>query len=328
MRSEELLFRTLSTTGSGRELARRLKEGDPRTHGNVMITITTEIAPYETIAAAWHQAHLDGRRLSLRDWATGHYVLHLGTVTSAKEPLEAINRAVLEYVTGLLLHNDRTGADPSWIFLDEFRALGNVARLTDLLTLGRSKGCCVVLGFQDLCGLYDAFGENRAKEILAQVGSKAIFRLETAEAARAASDLLAEEEIKQKTKSEGSGNTTIQETVPSERKNVLPSEFMDLPMPDQDPEGRLVGYYITRESGAYRGVIEKVFSQLTPPDEGVPAYVERPASHQELREFEPGEALPGLLTLGTRSDYGPTNEPPSDGGLERGPQRNPLDGDW
>ncbi|MFX8836738.1 type IV secretion system DNA-binding domain-containing protein, partial [Acinetobacter baumannii] len=61
-----------------------------------------------------------------------------------------------------------SGMQQAWFFLDEVREAGELDGLSRLMTKGRSKGACVVLGFQDIDGMRDVYGDQVANEICAQ----------------------------------------------------------------------------------------------------------------------------------------------------------------
>lgn len=52
------------------------------------------------------------------------------------------------------------------MFLDELRDLGRLDALNRLLLKGRSKNVSVVLGFQDIEGLREVYGDKVANEIV------------------------------------------------------------------------------------------------------------------------------------------------------------------
>ena len=63
-------------------------------------------------------------------------------------------------------------------FLDDVREAGKLDGLSRLLNQGRTKGACVVLGFQDSDGMRDVYGEYVANELVGQCANKAILRVE------------------------------------------------------------------------------------------------------------------------------------------------------
>ena len=66
---------------------------------------------------------------------------------------------------------------------EEVREAGKLDGLSRLMTKGRSKGVCAVLGFQDIDGLRDAFGDKKASETTAMCSHKAFLCLESGETA-------------------------------------------------------------------------------------------------------------------------------------------------
>ena len=189
-----------------------------------------------------------------------NYILILGNNEKARRPLDAINRVLFQRVTELILdQGEVTKKDTdagqerrTWLFLDEVAEAGRLDGLSSLLAKGRSKGACVVLGFQDIDGLKEVYGENLTYALTGQCAQKAILRLESPSTAEWASKLFGSyEAIEHRssfTYSEQNSVTIAQEYV--NRQSVLESEFFTLP-PISDKKG-LSGFYIAPAYGAYK----------------------------------------------------------------------------
>ena len=179
---------------------------DPRTRANIRATINAKLAVYEPVAAAWHQASQQDRFggwFSLQEWVdespgTGQpgSILVLGNDESARAALDPINQALFRRATELVLaRRERTaqekqsGENQIWFFLDEVREAGKLDGLGRLLTKGRSKNACVVMGFQDIDGMREVYGKEVANEICAQFNNAALLRVNSPETAQWASDL-------------------------------------------------------------------------------------------------------------------------------------------
>src|SRR5262249_19376606 len=145
-----------------------------------------------------------------------------------------------------------------------------------LLTKGRSKGAAVVLGFQDIAGLYDVYGKEVAEELVGQCSTKAILRLNSPETAAWASRVLGTHEVIESRRGQsrsyqrsltakGTWGDSISHGLAT-RPLVLESEFFDLP--ETNPENGLTGYFITAAGGAYKDHLPGswIASQLKPPD--------------------------------------------------------------
>ncbi len=155
---------------------------------SVRMTLTVENSAYSVIAAAWERARSAGRAFSIRDWVanTGPQVLVLGASKQSRTALATINRLVLQRVQQLTL--DYPGANAksgrrTWVFLDEFPALGAIPNLEEFLTEGRSRGVCVVLGFQHIAHVRKFYGDM-ANALVGQCLHQAYFRANDGEAAK------------------------------------------------------------------------------------------------------------------------------------------------
>ncbi len=179
---------------------------DTRTKANIRASINARLAVFEPVGAAWHAAENDqvfGGLFSLKAWLEEQpneehpgTILVLGNDEAARSALDPINQALFRRATELVLarpertHQEReTGANQIWFFLDEVREAGKLDGLGRLLTKGRSKNACVVMGFQDIDGLRDVYGKELANEIVAQFNNVAVLRVNSPDTAQWASDL-------------------------------------------------------------------------------------------------------------------------------------------
>lgn len=258
-----------------------------KTANDVMSTLDTKLRPYQYVAAAWSRA---SESISLSEWLEDEYVLVLGNDEETRSAIDAINQVIFKRLSELVIAQTESRTRRTWFFLDELKEAGRLDGLTSLLTKGRSKGACVVLGFQDIEGLSVAYGDNRtAREIVGLCANKAILRTDSPMTAEWASSLLGSREVLEHRVTESSAKSdrgkqtsTSQSEQIQKRETVLPSEIMALP--PSGHENGLCGYYIVPEIGAYRadvqwGWIEK---ELLPVDSSVPNVVKRPGEHQYL----------------------------------------------
>ncbi len=249
-RSLESLKSVLSMTESGGRLFESYF-GDERTGLNVLATLRTRLAELEPVAALWSRS---SNSVSLEEWASGEFVLVLASNEKVRAALDALNGLIFKRLVDLTLSRSESFERRTWFFLDEVREAGRLDGLSSLMTRGRSKGACVVLGFQDIDGLRDVYGVHVANEILAMCSSKAILRVESSETAAWASKLVGEFERIEVRESTRAGwfdwcATQCEQLVRSEA--VLASEFMALP-PTTCATG-LSGFYLSPAPGVYRG---------------------------------------------------------------------------
>lgn len=141
----------------------------------VRMTLTVENDNYNVLAAAWELAQ---RRISLQDWVASESVLLLGSSRKYPTALATVNRLLVQRANQVLFdyrpprpnRNRRT-----WIFLDEFPSLGRIPTLEEFLTEGRSKGICVVLGFQHIAHVRRCYGDL-TEALLGQCHHEALFK--------------------------------------------------------------------------------------------------------------------------------------------------------
>lgn len=280
--------------------------GNARTANDIMATIANQIAPYRVIAAYWHNSP---RRVSLEDWAKGESILIMGNSHRATEALRDINRVMFRRLSQIILDVPNSTPRRSWIFLDEFAKAGRLDGLDELMTKGRSKGVSAVLAFQDISGVKEVYGDNIAEEMMAQVGSKAILRLQGSQSAKWAEATFGDEEITEfrfnesqtSTPQGGSASSGL-----SEHRDVHPivraAEFLAIPHAGQPGVSALSGFYNTAQVGPYRydlplALVAKHF----PPRRGflkLADFEERPASQGYLEPWTREE----LARLGLHSE--------------------------
>ena len=149
---------------------------DERVLPSILSTIATKIAPFEVVAALWEQARLKGRVMSLSSWLKSESILVLGSSPANRASLDPINRVLFRRLCDLLLDMENRSDALTWVFLDEVREAGKLEGLSSLLNQGRSKGVAVVLGFQEIEGMIQEYGQNIASEIFGQCGHKTFLR--------------------------------------------------------------------------------------------------------------------------------------------------------
>jgi len=219
---------------------------------DVFSTFQTRMAQYEFVAAAWDHAE---RKVSITDWLEGEYVLVLGNNTVAAEATNEINRVMFQRMVELILSQDETESRQTWIFLDEVRQAGKLDSLNQLLIQGRSKGACCVLGFQDVEGMREAYGDKLANELVGQCGHKAVLKLNSPETAEWASKLFGHKEVMVQRSSESESKKSVWSGSITKSKNrvqkavVTSGEFMALE--HAQPSIGVQGYFIVPSVGNY-----------------------------------------------------------------------------
>ena len=211
------------------------KRTDWRTVSNIRSTINARLSVYEPVAAAWFEAWEAGRRFSVREWKDSTDTIVLGNDEAARVPIDAINRALFKRIVELVLAKEempvearRAGNGFSWFFLDEVREAGELDGLSRLMTKGRSKGVCVVLGFQDIEGMRSAYGKEIANEIAGQCGHAAFLRVSSETTAEWASKSFGEGRARTESETRGTQGFSQGESQ-AVRRALFTTELLFLP---------------------------------------------------------------------------------------------------
>lgn len=263
-----------------------------RTSNDIVATVATAMLPFQIIAANWKHAEDERPPVSLNDWIQGEYVLILGASERSRVAVDALNQLIFTRAAQLLLDlperdQNRPERNQSWLFLDEVRHAGKLLKLHAVMTKGRSRGICTVLGLQDIDGLRALYDKEIADEIAGQCANKALLRINSPATAKWASELWGEFEDIYTTHgtsyqsgiNSSYGTSTNQQLM--KREAVLPSEFMTLPQ--TGPANGLTGYYLTSERALPKTTIPwNLIEQALPDRTKVENYVPRPSAHQYL----------------------------------------------
>jgi hypothetical protein len=298
---------------------------EPKTADNVVSELVSRIFDLLPIAACWRHARREGRAgFSIRTFVKSDRIALIGTNETNSQTLMAINRILLKRLSEEILdtvqEHQWQARQRTWLFLDELRELGKVQGLNRLLGKGRSRGVCVVLGFQDYPALSEAFGQDAAHELTAMCEHRLFLKLGH-QSAIWASEVIGSSEIKETTLSYSSSfgsnksssaseggslsydprgrassssfgstsqttGTSDQFSVSSstsirETQAVLPSEIAHLPR--MDTAGGLVGF-VCRQQRTGLPSVTKMFvpaALLLPPPEAESTPVYLPRPRQQ-----------------------------------------------
>lgn len=107
----------------------------------------------------------DGQFSALSDaWISSLYAIAINTVTDSK----SLNDDDLRRI---------------WFFMDEWAQLPHINQFQTFVTVGRSKGICVVLGLQDAAQVSEKYGQDALKTLMASVGTTIIVQVNHGETA-------------------------------------------------------------------------------------------------------------------------------------------------
>ncbi len=291
LRSKHLLYQILQRHAATRHLVENYLE-NPKLASNLMPSVGTSIQPFESIAACWDHAE---KSVAIRDWSKKSYTLVLGNSEVSRSSIDSINRCIFKRASDVTLDQSESKTRRTWFVLDELADAGKLPGLISLAKKGRSKGACIALAFQSISGLRDQslYGKYGTDELMGQIGTRFIGRLECVSTAEYISQLIGEQEYVAESTSYTSAkeSSTTRNYSVQVRKAVLPGTLLDL-KPCSQKNG-LTGFCITRSLGTFRTHIDgnQLFDvDLGSINESVPAFDPRPAIQQILQPWTEDEA--------------------------------------
>ena len=303
----------LSRTSEGKDswnayLSPLERDRQDRTALSIHASLMTYARPFRSLAALWNNAE---REFSLEQWHTSSGILLLGADPSRNRTMQRVNQLLMKRVSQLALsRNEERPVDLTWFFLDEVREAGKLEGLRRLMTEGRSKGIRVVLGFQDIEGLYDLYGEHEAEEMIGLCANRIVLHLDTPKTRKWASEFFGQAEVVQPSK--GYSDTTGISASSSDstqwgvglKDNMLPIEFHNLPLGSLN-EGIDFFYAVPGRRNRFHfssDLFQKAITHETRSNSK--AFLKRPASHQKLGKW----TKPELESLGLRKKQQPAQK--------------------
>jgi len=266
MRSLDRLRQLFQLSNKTEALIQKLLDGGKTTKG-IEMTIYAYMKPFEFIAAVWEHAE---EEISLDEWLNGgESIILLGHDGAEGSALERLNQVIVKRLAQLVHQQPNSDSRRTWLYFDELRQAGFL-ELTPFATFGRSRGVCLVLGFQDMEGLEHKYDEKVARELLGMCQHKAFFALETDGTATWASNQFGRQEVLWRPTSRANGQESTNEQVKDQP--VVKSEAFLYMDPFSKGSGH-TGYYRSAGIGAYKCYLPpKVFERpsLEPLDQSIP----------------------------------------------------------
>lgn len=205
------------------------------TFRNILATVGNAMARLESVASVWHGLPRE-RWFSINHWCRHESsVLVMGRQFDRSETLTLLNRIMFRRISELMLSGPESPDRwKMWFFIDELKEGGRLDGLGELLTNGRSKGVRIAIGFQDIEGLRNTYGEHLANEMPGMCANRSILNLRSSFTAQWASEQLGDVENFEYVTSFGTskdkdGNVTTSTNTSKNieaRGAVLPSEFL------------------------------------------------------------------------------------------------------
>jgi Type IV secretion-system coupling protein DNA-binding domain len=259
---EDTLITILSSDPSTRMIARRYLQARPEIAADILATLMNTVRQLSFVAVAWQTAT---QSISAKRFVRGESIVVLGCDPTSETILERLNAAFLDRMTQEVLlqpENDPTRFPQSvtWVILDELRRAGKFEKLGELMTEGRSKGAKVVLGFQNVPGMMEVYGEHKTNELMALCANMAFLKLDDPKSQEQAVAHFGDADYETRTWAQsssstgsvGGGSSTtsgINETVHLETKPILlTTDLKDLP--EGNPSNGVTGYFDTDCVGA------------------------------------------------------------------------------
>ncbi|HTT75990.1 MAG TPA: type IV secretion system DNA-binding domain-containing protein [Candidatus Binataceae bacterium] len=169
---------------------------DPGAHeqgAGIIATATGAVRPFQYLPrhedtdASWSAQAWAGQP---RGW------LFLTSMEDSRAALIRLQALWLDSLVRWLLGADLEHAGRQvWIVIDELAVLGYQPQLEQLVTRGRKRGLCVVMGFQNVSQLRSIYGRDRTTTLTSAPTTKVILRCDEAETAEWASEQLGKHEI-------------------------------------------------------------------------------------------------------------------------------------
>jgi hypothetical protein len=121
---------------------------------------------------------------------------------------QAMGSSVIRSARGAIGQMPESKTNRVWLIIDEFPQLGRIQGIDGIIDTGRSKGVCVVLGFQTKAKIDDIYGESFADALLGNFGTQIICRSGSAETRHWAAEQIGQQEVRRVIESR-SANTTV-----------------------------------------------------------------------------------------------------------------------
>lgn len=166
------------------------------------------------LAAADAEAASRGARIwNARDWMLGQSgprVVVMQDSSDFSTIAQALGSAVIRSCRGAISQMPESKTNRIWLILDEFPQLGRVQGIDGIIDTARSKGVCVVLGFQTKAKIDDIYGASFADALLGNPGTQIFCRTNSAETRSWASDQIGQQEVHRVMESTPSDATIFQ----------------------------------------------------------------------------------------------------------------------
>ncbi len=190
------------------------EEPTTTTNGYLSVLASSAGGTISDLAAADAEAAKRGARIwNAREWMLGQSgprVVVMQDSSDFSTIAKSLGSAVIRSCRGAISQMPESKTNRVWLILDEFPQLGRVQGIDGIIDTGRSKGVCVVLGFQTKAKIDDIYSGSFADALLGNLGTQIICRSGSAETRVWASDQIGQQEVRRVTESRSSDATILQ----------------------------------------------------------------------------------------------------------------------
>lgn len=222
---------------AGTPAARIFEAGGERATASVLFMMTMAARTVATLATIPEDApafSFDRFYAGLAQHDGPKPMVFLAAPRRNREAGAPVIAAWIDAAASAILQRDPGDAPKAWLFLDELASLPPVQSLLTLLPEGRKHRACVVIAFQSIAQLRQAYGNEGAEIISGQTATQLIMAVGDGATAKWATDLIGTAEVENQRASEALGDdpkTRGSIAIHRERKTiVMDSEVTNLPI--------------------------------------------------------------------------------------------------
>lgn len=294
LRTRSVLHHVLRLTHEGRAVLDEIAVSE--TFENVRSTITSELTPFEIVAALWEHAEEAGKKpISVREFLDDEAgsLLVLARPNESALTVNAVYSLVLKLLGQNILDLEPSPSRRIHVFLDELSQGGDEAamrfpQLERLAREGAKRGVRIALTAGDLASLEETYGDKAANVILGLVPFKALLRTDSPSLAAFYEKVAGSADEVDPSDNQGPQGDTTTVFTKKTRPRFLADEFTSLPLADF--ERGISGIFVlpTRDgSRSVRHCVPADFlrSRIEPRSGANLNFMARPASHQILRDW-------------------------------------------
>lgn len=207
----------------------------------IMSTIASSAQRFDIVAALWHNTP-GKRRFRVREFMQKSGIAILGYHPRYNPCLAPINAMLVKVFSDHMLSGEEVELPQNWVLLDEFRWLGRLDGIEQLLNQGRSKGVSVTIGTQSIEALqeHECYGQQKTESIVGQCANVVFLQL-SPQSAEWAQRYFGSVRAYEETQSMPDDGTTTRQFSRSlqERSLFLTSTFVGMPTPDSGRFGAI-----------------------------------------------------------------------------------------